>query len=59
MSYTKKNLNLNKEHKIINNVIYKAFTIADLPSYFEKIPMQATFNSKGLTYINIDCLKKS
>ena len=57
MSYIKKNINLNKHKTTINNTTYIAFTISDLPSYFEKIPMQETFNSKGLTYINTEYIK--
>ena len=57
MSYIKKNINLNKHKTTINNTTYIAFTISDLPSYFEKIPMSAKFNNKGLTYIDIDFIK--
>ena len=56
MSYIKKNLNLTKT-LIKNNKTYKSFTISDLPSNFEKIPMSAKFNNKGLTYIDIDFIK--
>ena len=56
MSYIKKNLKLTKT-LTQNNKTYKSFTISDLPSYFEKIPMSETFNNKGLTYINTNFIK--
>ena len=57
MSYTKKNINLNKKFITINKITYKSFTISNLPKYYQEIPLSQQFNSKGLTYINTNYIK--